>query len=302
MDSTTKSFDLSKIGNGQLMTLTYRNGQKRNGLIQQVTSDTITYTYFDMQVGEQQTALVTLDQVNNQTVTIVIADHLDEATLKHSKQAFDGEVKVSGFVPDSQEEKVSFFDTLKTIKDIETLAKAFRNEDSQTLAVIAHYLSPRSRAKFMYLLPEQILDRVEIHLKEVVNIKDDMLTKLERHLSETLQQFKSQKNRTEEPKEAPKHAEPKRQQTPNNNPFDALGGGLGSLLGGINPNDILKNFNPDDLKKILGQQKNAGNHNQDQVGDMFENLMKDVPKIITDLLTGLNPKDDDDDQPRKPKF
>lgn len=277
----------NKVKKGMLITVKFDNGKKRSGVVTDVTENEITYRYFDESVEMIQSTSITREQIENGDASFVVAEHLGKEAKSESKSETKTENK--------SEKKPTFFASLESFGNIDQLIRAFKNEDPQTLALIASFLNPKSRVEFLYRLPDELFASVNNTLKNVSNINQEILAKIEAQLEEKFNRYKKEEKETK---------------TTNGSPFDGgfdpFGGLLGGLLGGKGPEDLFKNFNPNDIKNIFGEaMKQESNQpplpNPEQMRELFENM----PKMLNELLGGLtNPTDDDDDDdfPRRPKF
>lgn len=293
MDIFNNAFDVNKITKGQLITIYFQTGTKRSGVVNAVSTDSISYTYFDETVGDVQSLPITIKQVQDGLVTFYTADHLarldNAGKTQQAKPNLTKESTSATKEPTEEATGKSFFESLQALDSIETLLRVFKKENVQTLALIASYLSPNKRTEFLYRLPDNLFESVKQNLQGSTNIDKELLRIIEKQLQAKYDSYRNSKNTYTN--------EPKQEQTKQTgNPFDALGG-LGSLLGGFNPEDLLKNFNPSDLKGMFGNQSSTDKEspapNPEQIIEVMQSLAENMPKILNDLFG--RPSDDEED-------
>lgn len=283
MSILNTSFDLNSITKGQLITLTFRNGQKRSGILVDATAQSLSYTYFDELVQEVQNATVGIEQVESGAVNIEIHPHLSSAQSTK---------KVTGTESDVA---LSFFESLKNFEGVDTLIRAFKNEDAPTLALIASYLNPQTKTKFLYALPDRLYSAVTNQLEKMNDINSDILGDLEKRLAARFKQAAQKMDERSEQRQSRKT-----QQTNSEN-VDIFSDVLGGLLGGNKAaDDFLKGINSSvNVSDLLGKLNNKEGQpplpNPQQIQDMLGDFAQNLPKPLQDIFNNLNPKDEKDE-------
>lgn len=283
MSILNTSFDLNSITKGQLITLTFRNGQKRSGILVDATAQSLSYTYFDELVQEVQNASVGIEQVESGAVNIEILPHLSSTQSK--KKTTSTEEKVV----------ISFFESLKNFDGVDTLIQAFKNEDAPTLALIASYLNPQTKTKFLYALPDRLFNTVANQLEKMNDINSEVLGDLEKRLAERFKQAAQKMDKRSEQRESRKT-----QQTNSQN-VDVFSDVLGGLFGDNKAaDDFLKGINSSvNVSDLLGKLNNKEGQppfpNPQQIQDMLGEFAQSLPKPFQDIFNNLNPKNEKDE-------
>lgn len=264
-------FSKDNFTKGQLITVEFKNGAKRSGIITSVFDNGIDYSYVDSVSGTLEDQKLTKEYIESNELRLIVSEHLKENKKNDEK---------IGFTNNTQKQK-TFFDMLKTIKNVEPLIRAFKNEDAQTLALIASFLGDKPRTEFLYKLPDALFSSVNNALKNVKDVNEDILDKIEAKLSEKFNEYKRKNNFNEQESNRSNKQERKQQ------PFQDFGADIpfGDIFGGL-----------------FGGSNNSA-PNQNQLKEMIEEAVENMPKMLNEMFENFNPKndddDDDDDYPRR---
>lgn len=260
--STKRFFDSNHLKKGMLITVTYKDGVTKSGLLSSVTPESVQFTYMDEETANFLNEDLSIEKVESGLATVTFARHLTD--LKQERPEGRAQSGSSERRPKETPFSALTLDELlqKGYKQ-GVMEQFFKHQrDAKVIAFILSRLSLSQNecARLLLSLPDALSLSVQ---KQLNNLSDLNEPTLEEKVKKLIRDFLNKK--AEKPKQAPP------------NPFSGAGGPFADLFGGQG--------NP--LADLLGGNKG---------GDINETI-QDVTSKLEDMMRKFMDDKDDHNRP-----